>query len=333
MAVFAPVLSFLWESAADFGLDPGELFKEAGIDPGLRLDINARVKSEELDRLVWIADQKSHDAAFAFHLAEHMHPSFLGLFGYAWLTSASLRKGFERLRRYQKLLSDEAFIQLEDHDGTLYVVLDAISSPLQDPDLRERMRLANAVKLCRMNIGESFKPERVHFKQAEPTRPAAYYAYFHCELVFDSASSILVIDSDSADQPLSGANPQLESLLEQQIVEYLAKLNKEDIAGGTKSAIFELLPSGHVSIEDIATKLNMSVRTLRRRLKDAGASYKELLAETRRELGERYIQDSNLSLTEVAFMLGFSDSSSFSRAFKTWTGQTPREYRSSTRLS
>ena len=117
-------------------------------------------------------------------------------------------------------------------------------------------------------------------------------------------------------------------LFEKQIIDHLAKLNKDDIVGQTKSVIFDQLPFGQVAIDQIADKLFLSERTLRRRLKEAGSSFKEILAKTRRELGERYIQDSSLSLTEIAYMLGFSDSSSLSRAYKGWTGQSPSQYRS-----
>jgi AraC-like DNA-binding protein len=333
MAIFAPYLSFIWESIEDLGLSPERLFSEAGIDPSLRLDPNARISADQLDHVVWLAKQESHDDSFPFHLVEHLHPSFLGVMGYAWLTSSTLRKAFERMSRYQKLLADEGFIHLEDTEDFLRVVLDFRSYNLRDPDLREQMRLANAVKLCRMNYGDSFKPDKVFFMQEEPAKAASYYAFFRCELVFGAEMSELLINAETADRPLPGYNPQLEVLLEQQIVEYLAKLNKSDIAGRTKSMIFNQLPSGHVAIEEIAAKLCMSDRTLRRRLKDSGVSFKELLAETRRELGERYIQNSSLSLTEIAFMLGFSDSSSLSRAYKGWTGQSPSEYRSSQRGS
>jgi AraC-like DNA-binding protein len=329
MAIFAPSLSFLWEGAKDFGLDPAELFKEAGIDPRLRLDVNARVKAAQYDYLIWIEKQKSHDDAFAFHLVENLHPSYLGVMGYAWMTSASLRKAFQRMGRYARLLADEVIIRLDDHGETLHVLLESASTTIRDPDLREQVRFANAVKLCRMNCGESFKPTRIHFRQSEPPNPAAFYSFFRCELVFDSDSSILVIDSAVADQPLPGFNPQLENLLEQQIIDYLARLDKKDVVGRAKSVIFEQLPSGQVSIDEVATKLNLSVRTLRRKLKEKETSFKELMMQTRRELAERYIHDNSLSLTEIAFLLGFSDSSSFSRAYRKWTGQSPSEQRSS----
>ena len=328
MEVFAPVLNYFWESAKSYGLDPAELFKEAGIDPMLRLDANARVSAAQYDRLIYAEKQKCKDDAFAFHLVEHLHPSYMGAMGYAWLASASLRQAFQRLSRYGRLLADEASVRLEDHGDTLHVHLMPLSDDARDPDLRERMRFANAVKLCRMNTADSFKPRRILFQQSAPSNPAAYYSYFRCEMFFDSDDSTLVIDSEVADQPLPGFNAQLESLLEQQIIDYLAKLDKQDIVGRSKSVIFDQLPSGHVTVEEVATNLNLSVRTLRRKLSEKGTSFKELLTQTRQELAERYIHDNSLSLTEIAFLLGFSDSSSFSRAYRTWTGHSPSEQRS-----
>lgn len=328
MAVFAPALGYFWESAKEFGLDPDELFREAGIDPKLRLDLNARVSELQFDRLVWTEKQRSGDEAFAFHLVEHLHPSFLGAMGYAWMTSATLRKAFQRMKRYSRLISDRIDIGLEDFDGNFQVTLHPELIHFLDPELRERMRLANAVKLCRLACGESFKPLRIHCRQAESARPGAFYEFFRCEVRFDSDATLLVIDPETADRPLPGFNAQLGHVLEQQIIDYLARQDRQDLAGRTKSAIFELLPSGKVTIEDVAAKLALSVRTLRRKLQTRGTSFKELLTQTRRELGERYIHDNNLSLTEIAFLLGFSDSSSFSRAYRSWTGQSPSEFRS-----
>jgi AraC-like DNA-binding protein len=328
MAVFAPYLSFIWESAREFGIDPEQLFAEAAINPDLRNDPNARISADQLDRLIWTAKQESHDDAFAFHLVEQVHPTYYGVMGYAWLASETLRKAFELLYRYQKLLSDDGIVQLEDTGTHLKVELEWQSHIERDPALRERIRLSNAVRLCRMNCGESFKPDKVLFMQPEPARPAAYYAYFRCELEFGAETSAILIDAETADRPLPGYDPRLLMLFEKQIIEYLAKLDRDDIVGQTKSIIFDQLPFGQVSIDQIAERLFLSERTLRRRLKAAGTSFKELLADTRKELGERYIQDSSLSLTEIAYMLGFSDSSSLSRAYKSWTGKSPSEYRS-----
>lgn len=328
MAVFAPALSYLWEGARRFGLDPEKLFEEAGIDPQLRLDVNARVSVEQYDCLIWAADRHSGDDSFAFHLVENVHPSYMGALGYAWMTSATLRKAVECLQRYQRLLSDDAHLSLETDGNMLHLLLDPAPAKEMDPDLRERLRLASMVRLCRMICGREFRPARIQLRQGEPTRPAAWFAYFRCELQFGADRCLLAVDAAAADRRLPGHNAQLEVLLEKQIVDYLARLDRQDIVGRTKAAIFDLLPSGRANIDEVAASLDTSVRTLRRKLGDRGTSFKALLSGTRQELGERYIRDNRLSLTEIAFLLGFSDSSSFSRAYRSWTGQTPTRYRS-----
>ena len=327
MAVFAPALSFLWEGAGKFGLDPEELFAEAGIDPQLRLDVNARVSAEQYDRLISAEYNRSGDDAFAFHVVESLHPSYMGALGYATMTCASLRKAFELLHRYFRLLADDLSVDLEEQDKEMHVVLSPGMATERDPEVRERLRLANAVQLCRLISGPSFRPARVWFRQPQPPRPAACYEFFRCELQFGKEKSVMVIDSAAAERALPGYNAQLETLLEKQIVEYLARLDQPDIVSRTRSVIFDLLPTGQATIEAAAARLHTSVRTLRRKLSEQGTSFKELLSRTRKDLGERYIADKNLSLTEIAFLLGFSDSSSFSRAYRSWTGRSPTAYR------
>jgi hypothetical protein len=108
MTVYAPALGYIWENAKEFGLDPEKLFKEAGIDPALRFDTSARVGDRQVNDLLWIAKKQSKEKAFVFALADHLHPSYLGALGYAWLTSFSLRKSFKRLDKYVRQASATA---------------------------------------------------------------------------------------------------------------------------------------------------------------------------------------------------------------------------------
>ena len=110
-------------------------------------------------------------------------------------------------------------------------------------------------------------------------------------------------------------------------IRYLAALSNDDIVHRTQTAIIDLLPSGQVSDEKVARKLFLSERSLQRKLQQTGTSFRKLLDTTREELAKQYIQDPSVDLTEIAFLLGFSEHSSFSRAFKRWTGNTPSETR------
>jgi len=329
MSLYAPSLNYLWKVVSGFGLDPQPLFEQAGVDISLRLDVSARVSAQQLDDIVWHAKQLSHDDAFAFKLAAQLHPSYLGALGYAWMTSATLRKAFERLSRYTSLVYDELRVPLADRDGEFHVAIESDESGLHDPALRERGKMAIAVQLCRMVYGESFNPTRIGFRHPVASNVAAYYEFFRCQLDFDAEATELVMPVAVADEELPGFNPQLVHTFDELIIEYLRQRDRNDIVGRVRGAIFEELPSGEASLEKTASMLNMSSRSLARKLADEGQSFKGLLTEVRRELAEKYIRDRSLTLTEISFLLGFAEISSFSRAYKGWSGSSPSAHRES----
>ena len=107
----------------------------------------------------------------------------------------------------------------------------------------------------------------------------------------------------------------------------LALLDRNDIIARVQSAVLEQLPHGNISDDSLAEALHMSARTMHRKLTDEGQNFRNLLVEVRRNLAELYIMDNSLTLTEISMLLGFSEPSSFSRAFKSWTGSAPSEIR------
>lgn len=327
MSLYAPSLNYIWKSFTDLGLDTQRLFEEAGIDPSLRLDVTARVSAQQVDELLWHARQQSNDDAFVFKLAAHLHPSYLGALGYAWMTSATLRKAFERLSRHTAMVWEELRVRLEDRDDAFHVIFESDETGQHDPAMRELGKLAMAVQLCRMNYGEGFNPTCVRFQQAQPANAPAHYEFFRCELFFDEAVSELEMPIAVADEELPGFNPQLVHTFDELIIDYLRQRDLSDIVGRTRAAIFEELPSGEISLDKTAKMLHMSRRSLGRKLAEEGELFKNLLAAVRRELAEKYIRDRSLTLTDICFLLGFSESSSFSRAYRSWSGQSPSAHR------
>ena len=329
MSLFGPSLNYLWKVISDLGLDPQSLFTKAGIESSLRLDISTRISAKQMDDLVWHAQQQSKDDAFAFKLAAHLHPSYLGPLGYAWMTSATLRKAFQRLSRHAALVYDELRVLREERDGEFHVIIESNESGLHDPALREHDKMAIAVQLCRLVYGDSFSPTRVCFRYPTATDGAAYYEFFRCELDFEAKVTELVMPVEVADEDLPGFNPQLVHTFDELIIDYLRQRDLGDIVGRTRGAVFEELPSGEVSLEKTAAMLNMSARSLARKLEDKDKSFKSVLTEVRCELAEKYIRDRSLTLTEITFLLGFSEASSFSRAYRGWTGSSPSAHRES----
>jgi len=138
---------------------------------------------------------------------------------------------------------------------------------------------------------------------------------------------MFVLSRKDIDKRLTGSNDQLAKLNEHIVVKYLAHREKADILNRAKATIIDNLGSGGVSETSVAEALHMSPRNLHRKLLKENTSFKFLLSEIRRELAQQYIQDRSKTLTEISFLLGFSEVSSFSRAYKGWTGQPPSEAR------
>jgi AraC-like DNA-binding protein len=326
MTVFAPALGALWKQLEAHGIDPAPLFRDEGIDPEAIFDAGARIPIEKYQRLDVRAAELSGDPNFGLKGADYFRPAHMGALGFAWLASSSLRTAFERLSRYARVLQEKLTIELSEDEEFFCVRVDA-HLPLLNERIREDGQLAALVKLTRIVAGKDFNPARVCFRHDEPAESGYYYELFRCPVEFGAPHTRFIIRLKDADQRLTGSNDQLAQLNEHIVVKYLAHAEKADIVNRVKATIIDTLANGSVSEASVADQLHMSPRNMHRKLQKEGTSFKQLLTGVRKELALQYIQDRSKTLTEISFLLGFSEVSSFSRAFKGWTGRPPSEAR------
>ena len=140
-------------------------------------------------------------------------------------------------------------------------------------------------------------------------------------------TTTLTFDRYELIQPLTGACPELAQVNDNIANQYLARLDRNDVVTGVTQKIIELLPSGDCSREKVAEALCMSPATLQVRLAKRGNSFLQLMDDTRRELACDYMRQRTRSVTEITFLLGFTSTSNFARAFKRWTGISPTQFR------
>jgi len=202
-----------------------------------------------------------------------------------------------------------------------------INAPSDCAAARDDGALAIVTMMSRVVCGDRFRLQAVNFKHAAPRDLKPYFEYFGCQLNFAQADNQLLIPTAIADEYLAGANPELALLNDQVVTRRLALMDRSDIVTRVKSVLREQLPDGNISDDSVAASLHMSVRTLHRKLADVNNNFRGLLVEVRRSLAELYILDNSLTLTEISLLLGFSEPSSFSRAFRSWTGSAPSEMR------
>ncbi len=326
MSVFAPTVINLWKTIESYGFDPQSLFAAEGYKVTLPIDPSMRLSYEKVDRIRARAVEVCGDEAFGIRSATVYSASQLGALGYAWQASLTLRKAFQRLERFVRLVNEKAVVLLKDIDGSMLVTL-KVNAPSECVTARDDGALAIVTMMSRVVCGDRFRLQAVNFQHAAPRDLKPYFEYFGCQLNFDQAENQLLIPTAITDEYLTGANPELALLNDQVISRRLALMDRSDIVTRVKSALREQLPNGNISDDSVAASLHMSVRTLHRKLAEVNHSFRGLLVEVRRSLAELYILDNSLTLTEISLLLGFSEPSSFSRAFRSWTGSAPSEIR------
>jgi len=304
------------------------MFAAEEIEIKLPIDPSLRLPYVKIDRLRARAVELCGDEAFGLRSASVYLPSQLGALGYAWQASLSLRKACQRLERFVRIVNDKAVVRVEDRDGCMVVTL-KLEVPSECESARDDGALALITRMCRLISGDNFRLHTVNFRHSPPRDIKPYFEYFACPLNFDQADNQLLIPLSLVDEILTGANPELALLNEKVVTHRLARLDRGDIVARLKSVLLDQMPHGSISDDSVADALHMSVRTLHRKLAELNCSFRTILVELRRDLAEQYIMDNSLTLTEISLLLGFSEPSSFSRAFKNWTGKAPSEARQS----
>jgi AraC-like DNA-binding protein len=168
---------------------------------------------------------------------------------------------------------------------------------------------------------------KVRIKISDNGRSADYERIFNAPIEFNAGVNELVFDRTEVDAPLPGRSVDILDANDRVLENYLAVLNPDEVATDVRKILLSLLPSGKFSRELVASHLHMSTSTLQRRLRDENTNFQELMDNTRRSLAIDYVKERQQSLGDVAFLLGFADQSNFSRAFRRWTGQSPKAYR------
>ena len=326
MSVYAPLLGTLWRTLESYGVDPRGVIDEALYRPGKKSLVSQRVDSRDYHAAVAKAARLVADPAVGIRSAQFMHPSYLGALGYAWLASHDLRAALHLAERFQRMYDEETEMQVTELPDRIRVTY-GTSKQSAWPDLEGDSHLANMLMLCRVNFGPELLPLQVKVKRQRPDDPSPWLDYFGTDVAFGQDEDSLSISAEDADQPLTGSNPELVAIHEEVIERYLMKLDRRNILNRIRLGLMEQLPSGRVTEDDMAKLLNMSKRTLHRKLRENDETFRTLLTQVRMDLAERYIRNRDFSITEVAFLLGYADTSSFSRAFKGWFGQSPTQLR------
>lgn len=323
---FAPVSSLLWKYLESCKIDPAPIYRRAGIEPKLLSNPEARISNSKMD-LVWNeVVELLNDPTFGVKMVHFWHPSMMGALGYAWLVSATLRNAMGRIDRYIHAVSEGLETQLEETPAGLKLSFGIVGKE-KIPPQQHTLIIAMVMHMCRFNYGDELNPTQVCLARNEPANKQEIVDFFRSDVVFDAEVDSITLARADVDRELSSANKHMALMHDEFLMKYLIKIKKGDIVNQVKTIILDHLPDGQVSEEMVARQLNLSERSMQRRLKEHETSFREALDNVREMVAKQYIKNPLNRMSDIAFLLGFSEQSAFSRAFKKWTGLSPVQYR------
>ena len=309
------------------GLDCRAMFGQLGLDFEALDDPDARFPQDSMTRLWQLAVELSGNPAIGLNMGKIVRPASFHVVGYALMSSRTLLEGFQRLVRYQRIIAESAEASIRQIEGHYGLVLAVHGDHLPPTRQSTEASLACALSLCNWLTGRTLHPVKVLFQGPEPLDPTPYHQAFPAPLMFNAPYDALIFERADMEVPLPTANEAMALLHDRFAGEYLARFSESRVTHKARQALCRLLPQGEPKRDVVAQALHLSQRTLQRRLQEEGTSFQHLLDDTRRELAEQYLTQPDMTLLEIAYLLGFADPSNFFRAFRRWFDTTPGEYR------
>jgi AraC-like DNA-binding protein len=328
-SIIASWVQLIARAIDDYGHDSRELFRRAGLDYSRLNEPGARYSNTAVCRLWDLATERIQDACFGMQVASLWHPTTMHALGYSWMASYNLDEAYQRTVRYGRFLNSATYSALKIRESADVYGLFADNSVLNfdPPQVGQEAGLALFLNISRATYGPDFKPVGVSVRRKEPDCVDRFCEYFDAPVMFSETNNGLWLNPEQVVKPLATANPELVRINDQVVVDYLADLDRNDVVSRVRSKIAEHLPTGRIDESEIAAAINLSQRSLQRRLSEQQMPFTRVLEDTRRELSRQYVRDPQRSINEIAYLLGFAEPGNFSRAFKRWYGKTPSQYR------
>jgi AraC-like DNA-binding protein len=318
------LLRMAYRAMLDAGIDADAVLAEVGVDNSLLSQRDLRTPHDAQEWFWEAAEKVSGDPHVGLHLGAHL-PTFKGqVLEYLFLSSPTFGEGLKRALNYQRLLSDAARADLVVEGNR--VNLRQIAWAPRLFHLNECV-MVGVIKFFRFVTDNAFQPLEVHFQHSRHADQQEYERVFECPVKFDQEHAGLWFDRAMLDIPSPHHEPDLLQLHEKLASEQVARLEKQDLVGRVNRLIGELLESGHANLEEVAARLEIKPRQLRTRLAEAGTNFNQLVADYRCRLAKRLLAGTEESIDEIVYLTGFSEPSTFYRAFKRWVDMTPIEYR------
>ena len=330
MTVSSSIARSIVQFAHSYGVEEPILSRAAGISPAALDNPDQRITIEQLDKLWQQAVRLTGDPFLGLHLGEHFDLSAVGVVGYLMQNSPHLGAALQQAMRYGKIVGDVLDIQAFQQKDLLVITFTPVPAwqILSPVSLRQSIEydMAFTLRCFRTLTGQPLRPTYVSLTY-EATELTVYQQAFQTQLKFRQDTNTMAFDCQFLQLPIVAIHNQLLDTLEQFAQTLLQQLtHKESTTSQVKRVAVRRIGKDTFTVDSVADELIMSKRTLQRKLQQEGSSFRKIADEVRIALALRYLQQGGLSISETAYLTGFSESAAFHRFFKQQTGQTPQAY-------
>ena len=318
----------LAEAIEAAGQDADAVLHSVGLDRAAVADRHAFFPSAAFTLALEEAARVTGDDCFGLHFGERYNPKDFGALVYVVLNSPTIGAALENIARYLRIYNEAAIVSFVPRDRHAYLHYGLRGVPLQRRRQHEEYALTVGIGIIRMMAGSDWRPVEVQFEHETPARTNEHARVFGAPVLFGCDGNVIVIEREFCDRQVPAADRRLYPILEDYLQRQLENRPTENrFVLSVRTAIGNAMKDGEPKVTDVAAAIGVSVRTLQRRLGESGVDYRALVDDIRQDLALRYLKDRRHTLSDVAYLLGYSEISAFSRAFRRWTGSTPSDYR------
>ncbi len=330
MSISATKISaFLMEFDNNYNISIDEVIAFSKVNKSILSSPDNRLSGLEVKKIIEAAKSLTKDSYIGLHQGQRLSKGFSNILGYVLMNCSTLKECWTKYCRYEKLIDSTSASSFE-----LLKNKAVLNNITLDPSLKDNIqfsdfKLSGMLSYIKLLCGKNIQLIEVHFTHSKPKNICEYEKVFQSNLLFEKASNALIFNSNLLSTPVLEPNKSLLHLFEKNANTAIEELNTNACYNDkvTKIITEELLKSNLISIETIAKKLSLSVRSLQLHLHKENTSYAELLKDTRKNIAVNYLTNPNITIAEIAYVLGFSEVSAFHRTFKSWTGLTPAKFR------
>ena len=306
-----------------------ELCRSVGIAPDAPTDDKQMIEDVAFFELLEkVAREDEGGRSAAVRVGASMRCDDYGAFGLAFKSAVDLWGSFQRVERFGKIVTTIANFTVEPGDDSSFLTVHQADEPRLGLKLTNELAVAAATALSREVSVQPFAPLAVYFAHDGPDDLSAHEAHFQCPVHYRAERDGLEVSKALLHAGNRLGDARISEFFDNHMDKALSEIvDRTSIDYKVRAQVAQSLSEGVPSVADVARRLGMSTRTLQRRLADHGCVYHDLVDTARRSLAERLLADTEFPLAEVAFLTGYAEQSTFTRAFKRWNGLTPANFR------